>query len=97
MLERLYPSLRCRVCNGTSLQRLPREWEGGDYLWVLFADWPFWLLFGLCVALGIRNWVAGLVAFAGVIYLYSAWSRTRSRFKCRNCGAVSVYADARRA
>jgi hypothetical protein len=67
MLERLYAPLHCRVCNGGSLQRLPRELEGGDFAWLLFDDWPFWLLFGLCVALGVRNWAAGVIAFVGVI------------------------------
>jgi hypothetical protein len=96
MLNRIYPQLRCRGCNGSSLQKLPREMEGGDFLWMFFGDWPFWLLFGLCLALGMRNWAAGLVAFGIVIYLYFAWSRTRSGFKCRDCGTVTQYADARR-
>ena len=97
MLDRLYPRLHCRVCNGSTLQRLPRTLEAGDYAFIVFADWPFWLLFTLCAALGVRNWIGGVIAFIGVAYLYSAWSRTRCSFKCRDCQTITRYEDARRA
>jgi hypothetical protein len=62
--------------------------EGADIGLMLVADLPFYFFFGLCIAIGIWEWVAGLVAFGVCICLFVLWERSRMKFKCTDCGML---------
>ncbi|MEI6801919.1 MAG: hypothetical protein WCK83_02065 [Burkholderiales bacterium] len=96
MHQHLLPQFTCPCCSG-SVKRLPRNHKGWDYAVMLLSDVPFWIVFGLCGAIGMWKWSAGVVAFAVACTLYYLWDRRRSSYLCTQCGTVSNYADIARA
>src|SRR5262245_39844216 len=79
-----WPRFCCPAC-GAVASNLPRKAGTADHLLIIFADIPFWIVVGLCIALGMVDWVAGLVGFAALPFLYYLWDRSRSHFECTRC------------
>jgi len=86
------PPLACPHCKG-SVVRLPREAGVADYFMIGFADLPFWLLFGACATLGMKNWAAGIVSASLVGFLYFAWHRCQSKYRCCTCRETFKYSQ----
>jgi hypothetical protein len=57
------------------------------------VDLPFWLLFGLCVTIGLSNVVAGIAAAAVLGLVYLVWRRCQSSYRCDSCQRTLKYAD----
>ena len=91
MRNALFPRLSCPVCSG-QVKRLRRKLGGWDFVWAFGGDLPFWVVFGLCGAIGMWAWSAGVVAFLATVYLLYVWDRRRSSYQCVACGATSGYA-----
>lgn len=95
MIPALFPTFVCPTC-GAKLKKLPRtEMTGGDWLWCLIGDWPFWILFGLCITFGMWKPIAGIVAVAVTIYLYYLWDRSQSQYACAGCDKSFPYSSVR--
>jgi hypothetical protein len=91
MFKRIFAERYCPVCGG-AVSQLNREMDGTDVAAMLVADWPFWLLFGLCSALGLWHWAAGAVAAAVSLVIFFAYGRSRARFRCKPCDQTFGYA-----
>jgi hypothetical protein len=58
-----------------------------------FADIPFWILFGGCVAIGMWHVLAGVLAFAASLVIFYRWHRERSSFRCYTCEGTFRYPE----
>jgi hypothetical protein len=79
-----FPSLLCPDCGGT-VSAVEEELDVGDVFLMLFGDWPFWLMFLACSALGIWSPLAAVIALAFVLAIWAAWKRAKSTYKCEVC------------
>jgi hypothetical protein len=84
VLNRPFASRYCPVCRGP-VKKLSPGMDGADVAVSFVADWPFWILFGLCSAIGMWQWAAGLVAVLGLLAVAFAYVRSRARYKCEKC------------
>ena len=88
----LYPRLHCPRC-ASALQRRPVQLHLGHKVLLGFIDVPFWLVFGVGLAVGLSNPVAG-VAAAGILALgIWLWVRVKSGYHCEPCATTFRYAD----
>jgi hypothetical protein len=67
--------------------------ETGDAVWILFSDWPFWIILGMSSVIGLWSWMAAVLSFVIVISGYVLWDRSRSQYLCRDCGNTWGYSD----
>jgi hypothetical protein len=65
-----------------------RDLDTKDRVAMLFADLPFWILFGICVAVGMWKVFAGVIAFAITVFLFYRWHRERFSYRCFTCDAT---------
>jgi hypothetical protein len=86
----VFPSQSCPAC-GKSVRKLRRDADGADSVAIAFMEIPFWLLFAVCVGLGMVHWLAGTVAAAVLFAAFFFWDRSRSRYKCDGCTKQSSY------
>ena len=93
VFHHLFPRLSCPAC-GKSVRQLPRRTYGADFFALTFAELPYWLVFGLCLAVGMVDWLAGVVAFVVFGFAYFLWHRSRSRYECDACAKQVTYAEA---
>src|SRR5947207_803603 len=84
--------LFCPTCRGP-VRKLRREMDATDHIALFFSDVPFWVLFGVCVAIGMWQWLAGVVSFGVMALAFYLWERGRSRFRCNSCNATYSYPD----
>ncbi len=76
--------LCCPACRGPVVEHR-RELSAQERAAFFFADLPFWILFGACVAIGMWQWLAGAVGFAVTLFIFYRWHQGRTRFRCFAC------------
>lgn len=86
MIKPTSSNLVCPTCHGPVFEQR-REIDATDRVAFLFADLPFWVLFGICGAIGMWQWLAGVVAFAVALAIFYLWHRNRFSFWCFACDA----------
>lgn len=84
--------LHCPTCRGPVFEQR-RALDTEDRVALLFADLPFWILFGICVAIGMLEWLAGVVTFAVALLVFYQWHRKRYRWHCFACNASFGYRE----
>ena len=90
MLKRVFGERYCPLCRG-NVSRVEPEFDAGDFFALLVADWPFWILFGICSAIGMIDWLAGAIAGAVSLVLVLLYIRYRSRYRCKACSRSFTY------
>jgi hypothetical protein len=75
------------------VKRLSRKLHGADYVWVFGFDAPFWIVFGICGAIGMWEPAAAVIAFLVMGYLLYLWDRSRSSYYCVQCRTTSTYKE----
>jgi endogenous inhibitor of DNA gyrase (YacG/DUF329 family) len=90
VVKTLFPRKSCPAC-GKSVRKLAREADGADTIAIAFMELPFWVLFGVCVMLGMVHWLAGVVSVAILVAAFFFWDRSKSRYECDACGKQSAY------
>jgi len=91
-VKTLSPRKSCPAC-GKSVRKLPRKADGADIIAIAFMELPFWVLFGVCVVLGMVHWLAGVVSAIVLISAFFFWDRSKSRYECDACGKQSAYRE----
>ena len=46
---------------------------------------PFWIVFGICAALGMVHWLAGVVSTIVLGAAFLVWRRSNQRYECVVC------------
>jgi hypothetical protein len=82
----------CPTCRGPVIEQR-RDLDTKERAAFFFADLPFLLVFGLCVAVGMWQWIAGVVAFAVTLLIFYRWHRARFHFRCYACDASFEQAE----
>jgi hypothetical protein len=80
----------CPACRG----QLRQSSGGVNFALALFGDIPFWIVFGLCLALGMWRWLAGVLAFVATISVFYFYDRSKRSYVCEQCGKQFDYAQA---
>jgi hypothetical protein len=75
---------RCPTCRG-AVARIHRSFDTGDFVATMVADWPFWIVFLVCSAIGMVSFIAGAIAFVGAAAVAVAYVRARAQFRCTPC------------
>ena len=46
---------------------------------------PFWIVFGICAALGMVHWLAGVASAIVISAAFLVWCRSNQRYECVVC------------
>ena len=90
LLKRLFGERYCPLCRGGVIRVSP-EFDASDFAVSLVADWPFWIMFGICTAAGMVHWLAGAIGIAVSLPLAFTYWRYRSRYRCTACSRTFTF------